>query len=69
MQSHPPSKNERADLLVAAELPDDAQLLRSEREKRWLAENQAALTDYNKSVAEHGLLSDDLGLLIDDETV
>jgi hypothetical protein len=35
----------------------------SQLEQRWLEENKAAFAAYNMSVAKHGLLSDDLGLL------
>jgi post-segregation antitoxin (ccd killing protein) len=34
-------------------------LVRVDREKRWLQENQAAIAYYNRRVAEQGLLSDD----------
>jgi antitoxin CcdA len=38
-------------------------LVRAAQEKRWLEENREALVQYNRRVAEHGLLSDDAGLL------
>jgi antitoxin CcdA len=38
-------------------------LVRAERERRWLEENREAIAQYNRRVAEHGLLSDDAGLL------
>ena len=38
-------------------------LVRAERERRWLQENQEAIAQYNRRVAERGLLSDDAGLL------
>jgi antitoxin CcdA len=38
------------------------ELLRTEREKRWLEKNRAALHAYNRRVAEHGLLSDEAGV-------
>jgi antitoxin CcdA len=38
-------------------------LVRAEREKRWLQENQEAIAYYNRRVAEQGLLSDNAGLL------
>jgi post-segregation antitoxin (ccd killing protein) len=31
-------------------------------EKRWLQDNQEAIAQYNRRVAEHGLLSDDADL-------
>jgi post-segregation antitoxin (ccd killing protein) len=34
--------------------------VRSELEKRWLERNQDAIADYNRRVAEHGLLSDEV---------
>jgi post-segregation antitoxin (ccd killing protein) len=37
--------------------------VRAEQEKRWLQENQAAIQAYNQRVAQHGLLSDETGLL------
>ena len=40
--------------------PDVARDL--QREKRWLAENRAALDAYNQAVAQYGLLSDETGL-------
>jgi antitoxin CcdA len=66
-------------LFVDAELLDEARrmeinisdtleqrlrgLVRAEREKRWLSDNREAIAAYNRRVAEHGLLSDDAGLL------
>ncbi len=38
-------------------------LVRAERERRWLDDNQEAIAQYNRRVAEHGLLSDDASLL------
>jgi antitoxin CcdA len=38
-------------------------IVRAEREKRWLQENQEAIAYYNRRVAEQGLLSDNAGLL------
>ncbi len=38
-------------------------LVRAEQERRWLEENQEAIAQYNRRVAEHGLLSDDASLL------
>jgi hypothetical protein len=42
--------------------PDQAAL-----EQRWLEENAEAIAQYNRRVAEEGLLSDEVGLLTDDE--
>ena len=39
-------------------------LVRSEREQRWLQENQEAIVHYNRRVAERDLLSDEVGLLL-----
>ena len=38
-------------------------LIRADQERRWLEENREAIAQYNRRVAEHGLLSDDAGLL------
>jgi len=38
-------------------------IVKAEQERRWLEENRAALEAYNRRVAEHGLLSDEAGLL------
>ena len=38
-------------------------MVRAEQERRWLEENREAIDAYNRRVAEHGLLSDDAGLL------
>ena len=37
--------------------------LSADRERRWEEDNKEAFAQYNARVAEHGLLSDDLGLL------
>ena len=37
-------------------------IVRAEQEKRWLAENQAAIEAYNQRVLQQGLLSDEAGL-------
>jgi post-segregation antitoxin (ccd killing protein) len=34
-----------------------------EPEKQWLGDNGEAIAHYNRRVAEHGLLSDEAGLL------
>jgi post-segregation antitoxin (ccd killing protein) len=39
-------------------------LVRAEWEQRWLQENQEAIVHYNRRVAERGLLSDEVGLLL-----
>jgi len=73
------SKKRAVNLFVDVELLDEARrmninlsesleqrlrgLIRVEQERRWLEENQEAIAQYNRRVAEHGLLSDDAGLL------
>ncbi len=73
------AKKRAVNLFVDTELLDEARrmninisetleqrlmgLVREERERRWLQENQEAIAQYNRRVAEHGLLSDDAGLL------
>jgi antitoxin CcdA len=73
------AKKRAVNLFVDVELLDEARrmqinisetlehrlrgLVRAEQEKRWLSENQEAIACYNRRVAEHGLLSDDAGLL------
>jgi post-segregation antitoxin (ccd killing protein) len=45
-------------------------LVRAAREQRWLRENREAVAQYNRRVAEHGLLADDVATekgLPDDE--
>jgi post-segregation antitoxin (ccd killing protein) len=44
------------------DLRDGAPLAKAEQERRWLAENRAAINAYNLRVAKHGLLSDHSGL-------
>jgi post-segregation antitoxin (ccd killing protein) len=44
-------------------LIERCRLIRVEQERRWLEENREAIAQYNRRVAEHGLLSDDAGLL------
>jgi antitoxin CcdA len=72
-------KKRAVNLFVDADLLDEAKrmrinlsemlerrlsgVVRTEREKRWLKENRAALEAYNRRVEEHGLLSDHAGLL------
>jgi antitoxin CcdA len=79
MLSRPPAKKRAINLFVDAELLDEARrmrinvsetlerrlsaIVRAEQGKRWLVENQAALTAYNQRVSSHGILSDDAGLL------
>ena len=79
MLSNRTTRKRAVNLFVDAELLDDARrmeinisdtleqrlrnLVRAEREKRWLSENQEAIAAYNRRVEEHGLLSDDAGLL------
>jgi Post-segregation antitoxin CcdA len=38
-------------------------LQHADRGHQWLQDNQEAIAQYNRRVAEHGLLSDDAGLL------
>jgi Post-segregation antitoxin CcdA len=38
-------------------------LVRAEREWQWLQDNREAISQYNCRIAEHGVLSDDAGLL------
>jgi antitoxin CcdA len=74
-----PVRKRAVNLFVDTELLDEARRLRinlsdtlesrlrmivkAEQEKRWLEENRGALAAFNARVAEHGLLSDDAGLL------
>ena len=74
-----PTKKRAVNLFVDVELLEEARrmninisetleqrlgsLVRAERERRWLAENQEAIAYYNRRVAEQGLLSDEAGLL------
>jgi Post-segregation antitoxin CcdA len=37
------------------------ELVRAEQEQRWLHENREAISNYNRRVAEHGLLADETG--------
>jgi antitoxin CcdA len=73
------SRKRAVNLFVDVELIDEARrmninlsesleqrlrgLIRAEQERRWLEENREAIAQYNRRVAEHGLLSDDAGLL------
>jgi len=73
------AKKRAVNLFVDAELLDEARrmrinisdtlerrlrtLVRAEQEKRWLKDNREAIAAYNRRVADHGLLSDDAGLL------
>jgi antitoxin CcdA len=79
MMSARPVKKRAVNLFVEVGLLDDARrlrinlsetlerrlrtLVRAEQEKRWLHDNRAAIDAYNRRVAEHGLLSDEAGLL------
>jgi antitoxin CcdA len=74
-----PSKKRAVNLFVDTELLDHARrmrinlsetlerrlhsLVRSELEKRWVEQNQKALSAYNERVSRDGLLSDEAGLL------
>jgi antitoxin CcdA len=71
-------KKRAVNLFVDSELLDEARRMRinmsdtleqrlrtivqGELERRWLAENRAAIEAYNRDVAEHGLLSDEAGI-------
>ncbi len=73
------SKKRAVNLFVDVELLDEARrmninisetleqrlrgLIRADQERRWLEENREAIAQYNRRVAEHGLLSDNAGLL------
>ena len=79
MRAGQSKKKRAVNLFVEVELLDEARrmninisetleqrlrgLIRAEQERRWLEENQEAIAQYNRRVAEHGLLSDDAGLL------
>jgi antitoxin CcdA len=39
-----------------------ADVVKKEKERRWLEENRAAIEAYNREIAEHGLWSDGLRL-------
>jgi antitoxin CcdA len=73
------AKKRAVNLFVDVELLDEARrmninisesleqrlrsLVRAEQERRWVQENQEAIAQYNRRVAEQGLLSDDAGQL------
>ena len=73
------SKKRAVNLFVDVELLDEARrmninisetleqrlrgLIRADQERRWFEENREAIAQYNRRVAEHGLLSDNAGLL------
>jgi antitoxin CcdA len=79
MMSERQVKKRAVNLFVDADLLDEARrmrinvsetlerrlrtIVRAEQEKRWLEENRAAIEAYNLRVSQHGLLSDDAGLL------
>jgi antitoxin CcdA len=79
MMSERPVKKRAVNLFVDVELLDHARrlrinlsetlegrlrsLVRAELERQWLEDNREAIAQYNRRVAEHGLLSDDAGLL------
>ena len=70
------AKKRAVNLFVDSELLDEARrmninisesleqhlrsLIRAGQERRWLEENREAIAHYNRRVAEHGLLSDDV---------
>jgi antitoxin CcdA len=75
---HQPVKKRAVNLFVDANLLDSARrlqinlsetlerrlrtIVRAEMERRWLEENQRAITAYNQRVLQQGLLSDEVGL-------
>jgi antitoxin CcdA len=79
MLSKPAPKKRAVNVFVDTELIDEARrlrinlsetlerrlrtMVRADQEKRWLEENKAAIAAYNARVAQHGLLSDEAGLL------
>jgi antitoxin CcdA len=79
MLAKPPPKKRAVNVFVDTELIDEARrmrinlsetlerrlrmIVRADQEKRWLEENRAAIEAYNARVAQHGLLSDEAGLL------
>ena len=79
MMSDRPAEKRAVNLFVDVTLLDEARrlrinlsetlehrlrtMVRVELEKRWLHENRAAIDAYHRRVAEHGLLSDEAGLL------
>jgi antitoxin CcdA len=79
MLNERPPKKRAVNLFVDTDLLDEARrmriniseilerrlraIVRAEQEKRWLEENRAAIDAYNKRVAQHGLLTDEAGLL------
>jgi len=79
MMRSKPAKKRAVNLFVDVELLDEARrlninmsetleqrlhgIVRAERERRWMQDNQEAIAHYNRRVAERGLISDDAGLL------
>jgi antitoxin CcdA len=79
MLSERTAKKRAVNVFVDADLVDEARrmrinlsetlerrlrgIVRVELEKRWLEQNRQAIDSYNARVAQHGLLSDDAGLL------
>ena len=74
-----PAKKRAVNLFVDADLLEHARrlrinlsetlerrlrsIVRADLERSWLEQNREAIAAYNARVAEHGLLSDDAGLL------
>jgi post-segregation antitoxin (ccd killing protein) len=67
-----PAKKRAMTMFVDIELLDAARrvdimerhlrsLVRAERERCWLRDDQEAIAHYNRRVVDHGLLSDDAG--------
>ncbi len=79
MMSQRSAKKRAVNLFVDADLLDEARRLsinisetlesrlrtvvRAQQERQWLEANRGAIEAYNQRVAEHGLLSDEAGLL------
>jgi antitoxin CcdA len=77
-ERQPIKKKRAVNLFVDADLLDSARrlqvnlsetlerrlrtIVRAELERRWLEENQQAITAYNQRVLQQGLLSDEVGL-------
>jgi antitoxin CcdA len=69
---HPKTVKKAVNLSIDAELIDEAKsagmnlsavlerALKEERARRWLAENEEAIADYNRNVEERGVWSDGL---------
>ena len=83
MMSARPTRKRAVNLFVDAELLDEAKrlgvnvsetlerrlraIVKAEQEKRWLAENQAAISSINAFIDQHGLLASRLRYRADSE--